>query len=72
MQVTLPPSEREMNAQAIKRAIDRKKLEVDQARQKLVELQAELRGLNIALETIEPKNPNPINEFGQPYTVGSK
>ena len=56
MQIYMPPSDKEQNIEAIKRAIDRKRTEVEQARVKLSELQAELRGLDIALETIGGKD----------------
>lgn len=52
MHVQIPPTETENNISAIERAIERKAIEVDQARTKLAELQAELRGLNIALNTL--------------------
>lgn len=54
MQVHVPPSEKEQSIEAIKRAIDRKRSEVENAQRKLGELSAELRGLNIALDTISP------------------
>lgn len=52
MHVHIQPSETENNISAIQRAIERKAIEVDQAKTKLAELQAELRGLNIALNTL--------------------
>jgi hypothetical protein len=52
MNLTMPQSDKEMNIGAIKRAIDNKNREVEQARQKLTELIAELRGLTAALTAI--------------------
>ena len=52
MHVQIPPSEKELNIAAVKRAIDRKQSEVEIAQRKLTDLQAELRGLQIALEAI--------------------
>lgn len=45
MNITIPPSETDKNIEAIKHAIDNKIKECDQARDKLTELCAELRGL---------------------------
>lgn len=53
MNVTMQPSEKEKNIASVKRAIDRKKSEVEDARAKLNDLCAELRGLTIALEAID-------------------
>lgn len=55
MHVQIPPSEKELNIAAVKRAIDRKQSEVEIAQRKLTDLQAELRGLAIALEAIDGK-----------------
>jgi hypothetical protein len=52
MNIQIPPTEKELNIGAIKRAIDNKNREVEQARQKLTELIAELRGLTAALTAI--------------------
>ena len=55
MHVEIPKSERDRDIEAVKRAIDRKKSEVEAADRKASELRAELRGLMIALDTIEGK-----------------
>ncbi len=54
MHITIPMSETDKNVEAIKRAIENKIKECDQARDKLSELQAELRGLRAALKIIAP------------------
>ncbi len=54
MHITVPPSDTDRNIQAIKRAIENKEKECDQARDKLTELCAELRGLQAALKVINP------------------
>ena len=54
MNITIPPSETDKNIEAIKHAIDNKIKECDQARDKLTELCAELRGLQAALKVISP------------------
>lgn len=59
MHITLPPSEQEQNVAAIKRAIDRKRDEVEKAQRMLTELHAELRGLTIALDSINGVPPSP-------------
>jgi restriction endonuclease S subunit len=55
MHMTIPPTDTQKNIEAIKRAADAKRHEVELAQRKLTELQAELRGVNIALETLEGK-----------------
>lgn len=52
MQIHIPPTDAERNQAAIQRAIDSKQREVDEARRKLTDLQAELRGLTLALKAI--------------------
>lgn len=52
MNVTIPPTEGEINIAAIKRAMDSKQSEVEQTQRKLSELQAEWRGLKIALDAL--------------------
>lgn len=55
MNITVPPTEGELNVSAIKHAIRRKEDEVQKASRVLDELRAELRGLNAALTAINPK-----------------
>lgn len=52
MNLTMPPTDKEMHVNAIKRAMDSKASEVEVAQRKLTDLQAELRGLQIALRAI--------------------
>lgn len=54
MHITTPPSETDRNVETLKRMIDNKIKECDQARDKLSELCAELRGLQAALKAISP------------------
>jgi hypothetical protein len=56
MHFHVPRSETENNIAAIKRAIDHKATEVDLARRRLTDLQAELRGLQAALHAISPNS----------------
>lgn len=52
MNVTIPPTEKEMNIASIRRAADAKRRDVEVAEKKLSELKAELRGLTQALEVL--------------------
>lgn len=53
MNVTIPPTERELNIAAIQRAVDAKNAEVEMAQRKLADLIAERRGLLIALDAVK-------------------
>lgn len=52
MHITMPPTDRDTDIASIKRAIERKAREVEKAELALVELRAELRGLNAALDVM--------------------
>lgn len=55
MNITLPMSDTERHIQSIRRAVDHTVSEIDAARRKLADLEAELRGLQYALELVSPK-----------------
>lgn len=55
MDMTIPPTDTQKNIEAIKRAANMKRQEVEAAQRKLAELQAEFRGLCIALDALEGK-----------------
>lgn len=53
MQIMIPPSDTEQNIEAVKRAVERKRVEMNKARDVFANLQAELRGLEEALDVLK-------------------
>lgn len=65
MHITIPPSDNDRNIAAIRRAIENKEKECERARDKLTELNTELRGLKAALDAINPQKTQPRSSDGQ-------
>lgn len=73
MHVTIPPTEKQRQIEAVKYAVDRKRQEVEGAMRTLDGLRAELRGLQQALEILDPPKVDPPGfGFGPSTTIGAK